>query len=415
MTIAPADLLAYVGGAALERYGRLWRVTRPADRGGEEGAPAFTRATVGVYIDRDGVLRNAASGVPRVTWLDLDGDGVREPYLLSEPTRTQLITSPEDFSAWGVIGTPSRTSGQADPRGGTGAYLLEADAVDEGVIHSADFTGDGEKVVSLRLRAGTAAVSRVQVWDATAGGGTDRHSVSVTWATLAVATIAGTGTNYVLKPLGGGWYRLAFSVAGVVADNDNQLRIFAAGGGATGTVYIYGANAWDASVPSSYQGPSLATRNADLISLPLGVGTRARLSLYWRGAITGSNGTDDRWLVQVGTNSANRLGLRAGGSPQVAGYLQGATSTVTVTGNAQAFAPETVQELILQYDAGVLRLYDRTTLLDTDTCDVLTGGWSEQQLHVGHADGVEHGVAAHHAVMLASGLHDVVAFREWLP
>ena len=52
--IAPADLLLYAGGACLEKYGRLWRVTRPADRLGEEGAPTFSRASTQTYTDRDG-------------------------------------------------------------------------------------------------------------------------------------------------------------------------------------------------------------------------------------------------------------------------------------------------------------------------------------------------------------------------
>lgn len=66
----------------------------------------FARAdgsTCATYIDRSGVVRVAAAGVPRIEWLDLNNDGIREtPGLLIEGTRTNgWVRSEElDNAAW---------------------------------------------------------------------------------------------------------------------------------------------------------------------------------------------------------------------------------------------------------------------------------------------------------------------------
>src|SRR5690606_25735848 len=61
----------------------------------------FSRAAAATTIGREGLITAVASGVPRIAWLDLDGDGVHEsPALRLEPARTNLLTFSEAFDNW---------------------------------------------------------------------------------------------------------------------------------------------------------------------------------------------------------------------------------------------------------------------------------------------------------------------------
>ena len=64
----------------------------------------FSRSSPAWHVGRDGVLRQAAANVPRVEWLDLDGDGVREiPALLLESSATNHVSSTtvHEAAQWG--------------------------------------------------------------------------------------------------------------------------------------------------------------------------------------------------------------------------------------------------------------------------------------------------------------------------
>lgn len=194
---------------------------------------------------------------------------------LSEGLRVQLVPNPENIGNWTSFnGTPVRTGGQPDPFGGTNAYLIEDDdgAAVEGWQDTVAFTGDGEKCCAVFLRADTAAQSAFGIWDATAG--VWRHLVRVTWTagvpTLSTEPGQGSGTLDPPEYWGAGLWRLPVSATAVVAANTNRIVVLPAGAtaAATGRVYLFGANAWDAVFPSSYQGPSLTTREDDLFLLP---------------------------------------------------------------------------------------------------------------------------------------------------
>jgi hypothetical protein len=232
-------------------------------------AATFTRATAATRRGLPGTLvspvgASDASGVLR----DRHYEGSLRTTLL-EAARTQLVTDPENFGAWTAEETPVLTAGQADPFGGTAAYLVNDDdgAVLERIRQTVGFTADATKSISVFMRAGSSASSRFGIFDNTVA--TWRHQVNVTW-TAGVPTLAtnqGSGTLYPVEPYGGGWYRLSIGVVGVVAANTNFFYLMPTLGNAaseTGTTYFFGANAWNAVFPSSYQGPSLTNKSADV-------------------------------------------------------------------------------------------------------------------------------------------------------
>jgi hypothetical protein len=277
--IQPSDLLVRVGGKSLLRYGTLTRRVAPIARGGEQLQETFTRSTVGAFRDKTGVGRLAGVNKPRVQWYDLDGDGIYEtPTLFSEGARTQLVTDPENFGAWTLGGTVARTAGQADPFGGTAAYLIDSNtpAATDAIFETVAFTGDGTKCIAGFVRAGTAAQSVFTVHDLTAG--VHRHQVLITWTAgvPVLSDITGAGDRFAVAPWGSGWYAIALGANSVVAANTNRFIFYPDWTGAGGTTFFFGANAWNAVFPSNYQGPhgGASPSGADSLTLPIPFGVQ---------------------------------------------------------------------------------------------------------------------------------------------
>jgi hypothetical protein len=242
----------------------------------------FTRATTGTRISAARRIESIAAGLRRVTWIEVNG--ILRPFTLLEAARTQVAAFPQAPNSWTTQGTPVITTGITDPWGGTAAILVEDtdEAASEGKfkVTAVPFTGDGTKLAILAVRAGTMATIIVGLWK---GSPTlARHTVRVTWngGTTAptLSTVEGGGTLYdpvgVYDQDGALWWLIAFSANGVVASQVNFIIAYGEAA-STGTFYLAGGNAWDATYPASWQGPTLGTRNADQWSVPYAHGPMA--------------------------------------------------------------------------------------------------------------------------------------------
>jgi hypothetical protein len=322
-------------------------------------AATFTRATAATRRGLPGTLvspvgASDASGVLR----DRHYEGALRTTLL-EAARTQLVTDPENFGNWSITGTPIRTAGQADPFGGTGAYLVEDDdaGVAERVLQTVGFTADAGKAVACFFRAGTIAGANdvIGLWDNTAA--VWRHKVVITW-TNGVPTLStgvGGGTLFPVESWGAGWYRLAFSATGVVAANTNQIFIGNDAVGTVGTHYIFGANAWNAVFPSSYQGPSLTTKNADSFSWAYGHKPQA-LFWYAKTVDRGTAQTVNARILEIGTSAGTAPTLilyRSSVSEYTVYHHNGAASVLIAHNPTIAFGDTVEFLLILQPDGKV--------------------------------------------------------------
>lgn len=280
--VKPENILLRVGGRTMARHG-VWAVAG-SRRGPVEVPITFSRAQIRRYRDRDGVGRKAASGVIAPEYpAGLSGlvDQFGYPYFgpLLEGARTQLVTQPENFghADWTVrAGTPVLTGGQADPFGGTNAYLIDDNdaATSEGIQATVVFTGDGTKAVAGFMRPNTAGISqRISLFDDTAGAG--RANVDIDW-TAGVPSASGViGTLLAMEPWSDGWYRfLLQTTSGVVAANANRLILRIGGDNLAdvGSAYFFGLNAWNAPYPASYQGPGESAGVLDALTLPINWG-----------------------------------------------------------------------------------------------------------------------------------------------
>lgn len=271
MAVRVSDILFRAGGATLKRLQTLVS----AGAGRTEVAYTFGRATVKrAFRDRDGNAKRAAAGFMALDWpsglVDANGNPIGGP--LSEGARTQLVTNPENFGAWTVVGTPVLTSGQADPFGGTAAYLIEDnDAIGgESLVQNVGFTGNAEKCFMVFVRQGTVATNFFALHDATVP--TYRHLVRISWSggIPTLSTVIGAGTRFAPISAGAGWWIVAATGTDVLAGNTNRIELSPVdtSGSATGTAYFFGANAWNAPFPQSYQAPGEATGVADSLTSP---------------------------------------------------------------------------------------------------------------------------------------------------
>lgn len=103
--VKPSDILLRVSPKLLEKYQSL--CVAGAGRGRVAPLPfTFARAdasTCATHIDRDGIVRTAAANVPRIEFVDLDADGIREtPGLLLEGSRVNVVLHNRDLTnaAW---------------------------------------------------------------------------------------------------------------------------------------------------------------------------------------------------------------------------------------------------------------------------------------------------------------------------
>lgn len=243
-------------------------------------AYTVTRASIARYHGASGVGAEATANTLRDRHYIA---GVRGTLL--EGGRVNLVSAPENFGGWtDTASAPVKTSGQADPFGGTAAYLLNDDhgTNAEGVTLVVAFTGDATKGFAIYMKAGTAGHTEFGIYDNTAGAW--RHKVRATWASgvPTLSTQDGAGVLFPVEAMmssagvATGWYRLKANATGVVAANTNRFEIYPAGGtGAnTGTVYVFGAQAQDFLYPTSYTGPSTLTHAADLCTVAIPWGTQ---------------------------------------------------------------------------------------------------------------------------------------------
>jgi hypothetical protein len=201
------------------------------------------------------------------------GNHAIQGTLTSRPTlqaRANLLTGSEQFDIWNDS-TPTCTvtaNAIVAPDGTTTADLLTATGTGSYRSRSVTYTGDGEKAFSFYVKEGTSSQGSITVYDGTAA--VSRHIVRVTWTAgvPSLATFVGSGTLFPVETIGSGWYRIKFTATGIVAANSNVLLFYPNNTGAgIGSMYVWGAQAENATTVSTYQRVVTATDYAD-VGLP---------------------------------------------------------------------------------------------------------------------------------------------------
>lgn len=313
----------------------------------------FTRATTATRINRDGLIEEVQSGVPRIDFTDSAGS------LLLEPQRTNLVTYSEDFSQWSL-----NTSGissieanyAASPEGLQNAYkvnfIVQSDS-DLSLSQIHPITGGSTYVYSIYIK----------------GEGTNIGKDVVIKSKRHTGDSAGTTTTQTLT---NEWKRIDFTTT--YAANNINGRLLISSNDATSCL-VYGAQVELGSYPTSYipTSGSAVTRNGDFCektSASSYIG-QTEGTMYWEGSFQPNS---NPILLQLTPDSGNYTHTI---------YIEYANSSIRMrvydSGTQQAFfsvsaTAGTEYKIALAYKENDIKGYVNGASIGTDTSATIQSG-----------------------------------------
>ena len=295
-------------------------------------AITFSRSSLATYVDSNGVIQTAASGVARVGHHVYNGTSwVNEGLLVESEQRVNFVTYSEDFTdaSWNSDRAIFNANAIIAPDGTTSAtkYIATSDLdtafcrFDLNSANSGRYTGScffkaGEYgFAALRLRTENNTVAYTVVVDLSDGSVTDTF------------VLGSPNGSYAVKDFSNGWYRISLSADHTVGVNvslalsmsnsatpNYQFQLPQFSGDGTSGVYIWGAQLEAGSTPSSYipTSGSTATRAAETLTLPAAQlpYNSTNMSIQMDGRQTGDTYTLSRWY----DDANNYIALEANAS-----------------------------------------------------------------------------------------------------
>ena len=235
----------------------------------------FARASSGTYTDSAGVLRAAATDVPRFDHNPLTGESLG---LLVEEQRTNLLLRSEEINdaAWTTLALNATVSANQTtaPNGAT-----TADSIADDAVNNVHYIGQSVAVAaattytfSCFLRAGTSNFGYLSL----SGGGPGWGDTFVVNLSTGVGNVqAGSFGSTSIQAFADGWYRVVVTKI-TTGSGTPQLRIGVAQSlsvtsysGSGNTIFAWGAQLEAGAFASSYipTTTAAATRNADVASI----------------------------------------------------------------------------------------------------------------------------------------------------
>jgi hypothetical protein len=242
----------------------------------------FTRASSGTFVGSDGVLRTAATDVPRFDHNPITGESLG---LLVEEARTNLLLRSEEFDeAYWAKGNleGTLTANQAvAPDGATTADLYQEDTATIGryLARSQSFTSGTTYSLSCWAKQAPGATRYLGlILPAAAFGANAAASFTLSGAGSFTISTSGTNTSAQIQAFPNGWYRCTLiSQATVTTSSSVQIRLSSSAslaantytGDGTSGIYLWGAQLEAGAFPTSYipTTTAAATRSADVASI----------------------------------------------------------------------------------------------------------------------------------------------------
>ena len=223
----------------------------------------FARGSSATYVAKDGLIKSAASDVPRIDFSDSTNGA-----LLLEPQRTNLIPYSEDFSVanWIKSNATITSNSIISPDGTSNAdKLVENSSTSAHQVYDAVITNSGDYSNSIFVKSAERSKIRIN-------SGSNSYRVDFDLSNGTVISQLGATGNIV--SVSNGWYKcdISWNTATVSAQyflisllDDSGTQQYQGDG--TSGVYIWGAQLEEGSYATSYI-PSLSgsatTRLADV-------------------------------------------------------------------------------------------------------------------------------------------------------
>ena len=229
------------------------------------------RASTATYLNANGVLQTAASGVARSAAYDYDADGVLRPVgLLLENSATNLLIQSQDFSGWDTnycITPPTISRNTAISPSGIAScaditFTTDSSQHDGLYIFGPSIPANTVYTASVFLKKSVGSTLRIRIeGNACFGGTSDIYFDQTTGNILQQQNI---GVPFSVNVVNyGAWYRICVTRTTIAAGNVNVC--FYSGVAGTNRFVIYGAQLETGPVATSYIPTTTAqvTRAAD--------------------------------------------------------------------------------------------------------------------------------------------------------
>lgn len=218
------------------------------------------RTSTATFIGSNGLIQTASSGVARYQYNPLNLAAA--PFLLLEPTATNLITYSEQFdnAAWNKIslntsGTPAWTNVAVAPDGTTTAEKIIPTITDSGYVQQSINTTTGV-VYTMSCFVKAAEMTTVALGIGNAFGDT---SMRVDLTTGQVTTLPTNSLGYFSTYIGNGWFRIGFTKASS-GTGASGFYCFAIGtANSSNGIFIWGAQVETGNYATSYMPTTAST------------------------------------------------------------------------------------------------------------------------------------------------------------
>jgi hypothetical protein len=341
----------------------------PANGDGDFTVSADADAT---RIDENGLIESTSANQARLSRNFIDGVVQPDPFLLLEPSRTNLATYSVDLDTLLSGGTPTITDNEITAPDGfnTASKITQSNAneyqsryfTDTGISGSTTYTR------SIFAKAAEDSILYLQQYDGTNNYGTYFDLINGT------KTDSNAAVTSKMENFGDGWYRCSVTYTTVSSATQERIQVTIAQsvgvtpvyqGDGTSGFYIWGAQLEQGSYPSSYipTSGSAVTRTADSNEVASGLeniigqteGT-VFLDFEYLYETTSDSSTDAlRDIFVVGTAADISEGISIDNyRSQFRVFVQGSGMTTQSIGNntAGASQPNTRYKLAVKYKTG---------------------------------------------------------------
>lgn len=412
MSIRMNDVLFYGGGECFQKFGTpIWHQNRDQDVVG-----VFTRSgTVGYFIDKDGILRNASANRIRTEWIG----GV--PYLLLEragPGNSLYYSQVAD--SWTKLRTTVSTDATTAPDGTTTAdKVLETAVTNTHYIQGATAfispTDNTEQAFSYYLKQAERTEAQLAILR-------KDNTEATVWFDLAAGTVGTvSGATGRIESAGNGFYRCVIVADILSGATGPALRCYVGGGSETRSyagditkgIYVWQGDArtdqsfMDSPIPNVTTLPALRGGEAFYADFPHAAQAMTGLvEFVERGTALNTGGAlGVLHIGNAGNTGAKLQVIKAGGANGYRlSHTNGTLTAAVSAAAAPAYGDVVRLRFVLYVDGSIAfgqSLNGAAEVVTTDATAVALTPWADARLYLNSRGATNVGTNAFASVKLA--------------